>query len=316
MGPVADIRSPRIVVLGAGAMGCLVGGVLREGGLDVTLVDPWAEHVRAINERGLGIVGYGGDRRIAIRATTAADEAGGADIVIVQCKAGQTSALVRAAQSLFADETVAISFQNGLGNEEAIGAIVGIDKVLGGATAQGASIVGPGVIRNYADLPSIIGELAGGLSERATRIASTFTANGLDTTASADIRRDMWKKLLANVAISAVSAITDLSIDEMMAVPALKETASRAVDEAAAVGVAAGVDLDAKSAREVLLAIAGKQGTGANKSSMCMDVLGRRITEIDVINGAIARLGREHGVPTPVNDTLVAVIKGIETHFG
>ena len=313
---MAETWSPQIVFLGAGAMGCMLGGVLREGGLDVTLVDPWTEHVQAINERGLGIVGYGGDRRVPIRATTTAGEVGGADIVIVQCKAGQTSKAVAAARSLFADETVAISFQNGLGNEEAIGAIVGLDKVLAGATAQGATIVGPGVVRNYADLPSIIGELAGGLSERAERIASTFTANGLYTTASPDIHRDMWKKLLANVALSAASAITNLSINEMMAVPALKETALRAVDEAAAVGMAAGVDLDAESAREVLLAITGKEGTGANKSSMCMDVLRRHSTEIDVINGAIARLGREHGVPTPVNDTLVAAIKGIETHFG
>ena len=313
---MAETGSPRIVFLGAGAMGCMLGGVLREGGLDVTLVDPWAEHVRAINERGLSIVGYGGDRRISIRAATTADEVGGADIVIVQCKARQTSELVRAARPLFADETVAISFQNGLGNEEAIGAIVGLDKVLAGATAQGASIVEPGIVRNYADLPSVIGELAGGVSERAERIASTFTANGLHTTASPDIRRDMWKKLLANVALSAVSAITNLSINEMMAVPAVKETAFCAVDEAVAVGVAAGVDLDAKSAREVLLVITGKEGTGVNKSSMCMDVLRKHITEIDVINGAIARLGREHGVPTPVNDTLVAAIKGIETHFG
>lgn len=88
--------------------------------------------------------------------------------------------------------------------------------------------VEPGVVRNYADLPSIIGELAGGLSERAVRVASTFTASGLGTAASADIRRDMWKKLLADVAIGAVSAITDLSIEEMMAASALKETAWRA----------------------------------------------------------------------------------------
>ena len=142
-----------------------------------------------------------------------------------------------------------------------------------------------------------------------------LTAAGLQTTASTDIRRDMWKKLLANVALSAPSALTDLSISALMAVPELKATSLAALDEAAAVARAAGIELDAEDTRRVLAKITGAGGTSANKSSMCVDVLKRRKTEVEVIYGAVARLGREHGVPTPVNDTLNSAIIGVETHF-
>ena len=306
---------PKVAVLGAGAMGSMFGGLLGAGGLEVTLVDVWAEHVAAVRADGLRLVGDEGERMVAVAATTDAAEAGAADVVLVHCKAHHTVAAATAAAPLFGPDTVAISFQNGLGNEEAIGGVVGIERVLGGTTAQGASILGPGAVRYYGDLPSQIGELGGGVSERTEGIARTFTVAGLQTSASADIRRDMWKKLLANVALSAPSALSDLNIAELMAVPELKATSLAALQEAAAVARATGIKLDPEDTERVLAKITGAGGTSANKSSMCMDVLKRRKTEIEVINGAVARLGREHGVPTPVNDTLIAAIIGIESHF-
>ena len=306
---------PKVAVLGAGAMGSMFGGLLSQGGLEVTLVDVWAEHVAAVRADGLRLVGDEGERMVAVAATTDAAEAGAADVVLVHCKAHYTVAAATAAAPLFGPDTVAISFQNGLGNEEAIGGVIGIEQVLGGTTAQGASILGPGAVRYYGDLPSQIGELGGGVSERTEGIARAFTAAGLQTSASADIRRDMWKKLLANVALSAPSALSDLNIAELMAVPELKATSLAALQEAAAVARATGIKLDPEDTERVLAKITGAGGTSANKSSMCMDVLKRRKTEIEVINGAVARLGREHGVPTPVNDTLIAAIIGVESHF-
>ncbi|MDG2286720.1 MAG: 2-dehydropantoate 2-reductase [Alphaproteobacteria bacterium] len=306
---------PKVVVIGAGAIGGLFGGMLREGGLKVTLIDRWAEHVDAINTRGLRLVGHGGDRDIQIAATTDASEVGPVDVVIVQTKAMHTIEAVKAADALFGPETVAISFQNGLGNEENIGSVIGMDRVLGGLTAQGAMVTGPGVVHNYGDLPSYIGELEGGLSERAERIAAAFTAAGLETHASAELRKVMWKKYLANVALSAASGSTNLNSQQMMAIPELRAVCIGAMEEAALIAAAVGISLSDQEKQEILAPLISLEGTGASKSSLCVDLLNERPTEIDTIAGAVVRLGREHGIATPINQTLVAVIKGKESHY-
>src|SRR5688572_5702043 len=195
---------PRVVVIGAGAMGGLFGGLLAEGGLDVTLVDTWEEHIAAIASKGLRIVGVGGDRTIPVKATADAGTVTAADVVLFQCKAFANDAGARSARHLFTGQTVAISFQNGLGNEETLGAILGVQHVMGGLTAQAGLVEAPGVVRNFGDLPTIVGEMQGGLSDRVTAIAAAFTRHGLATVASADIKRDKWKKLLGNVALGAI----------------------------------------------------------------------------------------------------------------
>ena len=128
--------SQHVVVLGAGAMGSLFGGLLAEGGMQVTLVDPWQEHIENIQKNGLNMVGYGGDRFIPVGATTNPAEIESADIVFVQCKANFNAAAAKSVQHLFGEDsnTVAISFQNGLGNEEELAEYFGESRVLGGLT--------------------------------------------------------------------------------------------------------------------------------------------------------------------------------------
>ena len=306
---------PKIAVVGAGAMGCLFGGLLAEGGLDVTLVDVLQEHVDRINRDGLRIVGYGGDRSIPVRATTEPSGLPAVDVLFVQCKAPYTKEAVRRVLHLLRDDSVAISFQNGLGNEENIGEVVGMERVLGGVTAQGAAVEGPGAVRNFGNLPTHIGEMGGGISERAQRIAAALDRAGLQTTAVPDIRQAIWKKLLANIAISPTSAIANMTIKQVFAVPELRETAFEALDEAVEVARAEGVELNAAETREVIDQIVGPTGTGDNKSSLCVDIINRRPCEIDVISGAVVQLGRKHDIPTPVNKTLVAAVKALESHY-
>ena len=308
---------PVVVVVGAGAMGGLFGGLLAEGGLDVTLVDAWAAHVEAIRRDGVRIVGVGGDRFIPVRATTQAGEVARADVVLFQCKAHANAAAAGSVRHLFDEGAVAISFQNGLGNEAALGAVLGEGAILGGLTAQAGLVEAPGVVRNYGDLATHIGEMAGGLSARSEAIAAAFSRHGLAVTASAEIRREKWKKLLGNVALGAISAVTDLRSVEIMAVPELREIVFRLVDEAAAVAAAEGIVLDIAGSREVLMQLVGTGGggTGNSKSSMREDVIRRRRTEIDTIHGAVAALGRRHGVATPVLDSMVALVKGLEAGY-
>ena len=258
---------PKVAVLGAGAMGSLFGSQLAEGGLDITLIDIWREHVDAINGGGLRVVGHRGEHRVKVTATTDPASCGAADVVLVQCKAASTTAAVRNAldAGLFHDDSVAISFQNGLGNEEMIAEVIGAERVLGGVTAQGASIEGPGCIRSYADLPSQIGQMEGGVSERATAIARVFSEHGLETTPSRHIRHDIWKKLMVNVGVSAMSGITNLTIGAAIAIPWLRRMCYGAVAEAVPVAQADGVPMSHEESREVLDLVTGPGGTGGKQ---------------------------------------------------
>ena len=305
-------RIRKLHVLGAGAMGSLFGGLLAEGGLDVTLIDPWREHVDAINANGLRMVGHGGDRLIRVNAAASPAGLAPAQVVFVQCKSNQTEAAITGARGCVGPDTVVISFQNGLGNEELLASTIGEERVLGGATSQGASIEAPGIVRNYAELPSHIGEMSGGISERSKQLAEGLSACGLPCTASENIRIDIWKKLMANVGISAPSGIANLSIKHLMQVPQMRAMAFAAIDEAVEVARATGLDLDSDQAYRSLERIAGPDGSGDNKTSLCNDLLNRRMTEIDFLNGAIVALGKQHGIPTPVNAAFVAAVKALE----
>ena len=310
-----DFARPRVVVVGAGAMGSLFGGLLTEGGLDVTLVDIWREHVDAINANGLKMVGHGGDRIIPATATSDPSTIDGADVAFFQCKAIYNADAAASVKHLFDnDRTVAISFQNGLGNEEEIERILGAGKVLGGLTAQGANIESPGVVRNHAELPSFIGEMKGGVSGRTRALASAISAHGLPTEASENIRHDIWKKLMANIGVSGTSAAPNLTLGGIVRVPELEAIAYRAIDEALAVAKAENIELDPDGAREVFHQITS--GTPGNKSSLCVDVVNERPSEVDYIYGAVIKLGAKHGIDTPVLQTISAVIKGLQSHYG
>ncbi len=312
-----SFEKPSVVVVGAGAMGGLFGGLLAEGGLDVTLADAWADHIAAIKSKGLCIVGVGGDRFIPIKATSEPREIRSADVVLFQCKAFANEAAARSVRHLFIGQTAAISFQNGLGNEATLEAILGKGTVIGGLTAQAGLVEAPGVVRNFGDLPTHIGESSGGLSDRSVAIAKSFTSHGLPTIASGEIKREKWKKLLGNVALGAISAVTDFRSFEIMRVPELQVTVFRLIDEAAAVAKAEGVALDIAEAREVLMKLVDTSGggTGTSKSSMREDIIRRRPTEIDTIHGAVAGLARKHGIATPTLDCLIALVKGIQSSY-
>lgn len=306
-----------VVVLGAGAMGSLFGGLVAEGGLDVTLVDPWQDHIDSIREHGLKMVGFGGDRHISVNATTDPSTIESADIVFVQCKANFNAAAAESVRHLFAagGEAVAISFQNGLGNEEELAEYFGEKNVLGGLTAQGANVESPRVVRNHAELPSYIGEMSGGVSDRTRSIAKILSDANLPTEASENIRLDIWRKLMANIAISAVSGITGLNIGEIFNKNFADDVSYAALDEAIAVAKAAGVDLSPDDAREILGKISGPNGTPQNKSSLRVDIENERPSEIDYINGAVVKLAREHNIAVPVNETLVTLVHGLQNRY-
>ena len=309
------LQKPDIVIAGAGGMGALFGAILQEGGLRVTLFDSNAEHIKAISNNGLSIAGFGGDRIVDIPATTKAADISHADAIVFQCKAHGTRDAARSVRHLVDGGAICVSFQNGLGNEETIGEEVGQANVLGGLTAMAGMMLGPGKIRDFSRVPSYIGEMGGSISERATALASALSAAGLETHASSDVVHDMWKKLLGNIAMSAVSGATNLTAAGCLGVPALRATSLRALDEALAVAAAHGIVLDREETVAGMELISQAGGTGDNKSSLCVDILNNRPTEVDYIYGSVIAKAREKKVATPTLDTLSSIVKGLESHY-
>ena len=310
-------KNLNVAVLGAGAMGCLFGGLLAEKGLKVTLIDVWKEHIDAINKNGLKMDGFGGDRFIKINATNDPKSISPVDVVIVMCKATALEQALTNAKSIVGDKTVLMSFQNGIGHEAIMQNIVGIDKVLGGTTTQASNILGPGHIKNHASLPSWIGEYEGGLSDRVKDIAETFTAHGLETIASDNVKKRKWMKLFALTAVGPLSAIFDMHHTELYVTnkesKLARELGKQIILETRKVAQADGVEVSEDECLEMFLKIVDSNQT--NKSSMAFDIQYKRKSEIDFINGSVSKTGKKHGVLTPLNDMLYKIIKVKEGSF-
>jgi len=302
----------KIAFLGAGALGCAIGSALTEGGHETWLVDRFAAHVEAMSRDGLQVDDERGTRRVKVRATMNPAEVGTVDLVIVLVKSFHTDAAMRGALPLVGPETLVLSLQNGLGHEDVLSEIVGRERVLAGKTYVGGVLRAPGHVQSgVAGKLTIIGELDGKLTSRAQAIADAFNSAGLTTTVSDNILGTMWDKLLINVATGAITGITRLTYGQLYDEPLLKATSLAAIGEAMAAARAAGVTLSITQA-ERAWNMAAEGLSPAFKTSMLQSLEKSSVTEIDFINGAVVRWGERLGVPTPVNSTLVACIKGIE----
>tara|TARA_B110000259_G_scaffold39711_1_gene45352 strand:+ start:1079 stop:2020 length:942 start_codon:yes stop_codon:yes gene_type:complete len=303
-------KDTKVAVLGAGAMGCLFGGLMAEKGLDVVLIDVWKDHVDAINKNGLKMDGHGGDRFIKIKATTDPSTLKPVDAIIIMCKATALKKALTSSKNIIGDKTMLMSFQNGIGHEAIMQEIAGKNKVLGGTTTQASNIVGPGHIKNHGSLPSWIGEYEGGMSDRVSDLAETFTAHNLETIAVADIKKRKWMKLFALTAIGPLSSVFDLHHTDLYITnknqKVSRNLGKQIILETRAVAKADGVDVTEDECLEMFNKIVDSKQT--NKSSMCFDILNKRKTEIEFINGAVAKIGKSHGIKTPMNDLMYNMI--------
>lgn len=302
----------KIAVLGAGALGCAIGGSLAMHGNEVTLINRNAGLVEAIQSRGLLMRTTAGQQVVRAHAAVNAVGLESVDLVIVLVKSFHTQEAMQAAINLVGPQTVVMSLQNGLGHEDILSDIVGRGHVLCGKTYVGGVMLEPGsIIAGTAGKETLIGELDGTLSSRAHAIAETFNAAGLTTTVSDNILGTMWDKLLINVATGAVSSISRLPYGPLYQIPEIEATAIGAVQEAMNVASACGVELSYTDPRAAWLK-ASSGLPGDFKTSMLQSLEKGSVTEVDFINGAVVRWGQKCGVATPVNQTLLACIKGIE----
>jgi 2-dehydropantoate 2-reductase len=302
----------KICVIGAGAMGSAIGGLLSTTEADVVLLDTWEAHVRAMNEHGLRLDTGSDQRIIPVRAATDARTVGLADLVVVLVKSYDTRVALTGAREIVGPCTRVVSLQNGLGNEDTIAELVGRERVIAGVTHAGSVLDAPGEVRFGGEgKKTYLGVLSGVNDHGIDDIVRLFSSAGLATEATDNILGIKWNKLLVNVAVSPLSAITGLPHGGMDQSAEVKRGAYEAVAEAMRVARACGVRLPVEDPEQIwLTATSGLPA--AHKSSMLKDVEKGTRTEIDVINGAVVRYGTKCGVATPINDTLVACVKGLE----
>ncbi len=303
----------RVCVVGCGAVGSLFAANLAQlDDVEVWAFDVSQPHVDAINANGLRLTGAG-DVLGRLRATTDASELPACDFGIVATKAMHTEAAVAATAHAFAAGAVA-SVQNGVGNEEAIAPHVA--RVIRGTTFPAGKILEPGVVQWDVKGDTTLGPFepqpAG--MEEIERLADACTRGGMPTTAVSDARGAQWRKVIFNAATNPVGALTGLTHGRVCERPDLRALVTGLVDEGKAVAAAQDITLDADP--EDLIDHAAKPEVAYDhKASMLQDVEAHRATEIDFLNGGIGRFGRELGVPTPLNDAITSLIKGLEASW-
>ena len=290
-----------IMVMGAGAIGSLIGGLVTNSGHNVSLIGrEW--QVKEIRESGLRISGLD-DLCVHPEVYTDPIEA---DLIFMTVKSYDTETAARIL--LLREESIVLSLQNGIGNEEKIGRIIGIKHVLGGVTSQGALLLGPGHIKHTGDGRTIIGELDGRITERAKEIKDILDGSKIETEVTTEIKRELWNKLIINVGINAITAITGLENGYIYKMKNLRELSRRCVIEALKVAEEAGIDTDVRE--EDVLNVA--RLTAENRSSMLQDLDRGRRTEINEINGVVVDLGEKYGVKCEVNEALLHLVRVME----
>jgi len=298
-----------IAIIGCGAMGSLFGALLTRGGHAVTMVDNHPERAQAIAAEGIHVEAPGGAFHVIANVTTNPATVPAPDYVFIFVKAYHTAEAAETAAVFAGPGTVLVTLQNGLGNLETLSGRFGAANVVGGTTAHGATELGPGRIRHAGVGPTIIGEASGRRTERITEFAGMLRGAGFETEVTDDLASAIWSKLVVNCGINAVGALTRLPNGALAEDADAALVMRGAAQEAAAVATAKGIALAYCDAVEHTRQVC--RATAQNVNSMLQDVLRRRRTEVDAINGAVAREGDEVGVATPVNDLLTALVGAI-----
>ncbi len=304
----------KIAVIGCGAMGSIYAAKLAAAGNDVLAIDQDQAGIDQIARHGLRVTGPGSDQVVTLRASTAAP-AETMDLVVLAVKAADVKNAAQQALPLLDGTTAVLTIQNGLGSAETVAGIVGDQRVaVGIASGFGASRVAPGHVHHNAMRAMRFGAYSSLPFATVDSIARTWTDAGFDAAAVDDIAAMQWEKLICNVAYSAPCALTGLTVGQVMDDPQMGPVSQAAATEAWAVAKASGI------AVAVSDPVAHVRAFGAGmpnaKPSALLDHEARRVSEIDVINGAVPRQGARVGVEAPVNATLTAVVMSVERSWG
>lgn len=299
----------KIAVLGAGAMGCLYAAML-SGRNAVTLYDAIPAVVDAVN--GHGVIcreADGTERTCRIPARLAGDCDAGYDLVILFVKDLFSRSALETNRAVIGPDTLLLSLQNGMGNEEIMREFADPARILLGTTKHNCVTLAPGEIYHSGAGMTHIGSPVGNRAA-AEKVAALFRESGADAEECDSVRHLLWEKLFVNMTVNPLTALLDAPIGTLATDPELQAYARALIDEAVRVAAADGERFDAETVFPQLIGTAAALSTG--KASMCQDLEKKRRTEIDFINGAVVRLGKRYGIPTPYHSAILHLIHAKE----
>jgi len=303
----------KIAVIGCGAMGSIYAAKLAAAGNEVLVVDRHQGSIDHITRHGVRVTGPGPDQVVRVRAGTAAP-AEVMDLIVLAVKAADVEAAARQALPMLGAATPVLTIQNGLGSAETVAGVVGDQRVaVGIASGFGAARVAPGHVHHNAMRAMRFGAYSSLPHAAVESIARAWADAGFDAAAVTDIAAMQWEKLMCNVAYSAPCALTGLTVGQVMDDPEMGPVSRAAATEAWTVARASGIAIAVADASAHVRAF-GAQMPDAKPSAL-LDHEARRVSEIDVINGAVPRQGARVGVAAPVNATLTAVVSAIERQW-
>ena len=306
----------KIAIIGVGAMGSIYAGLLADKGKhDVWAVDTWTDHVEAINTKGLRVEGASGDRTVRMHATTDPADVRDADLVIIATKDDGVAGAAKSALAIAKKDAPILTIQNGLGSADKVAAIVGSKRIMMGVVGGfGASMKGPGHAHHNGMEFLRLGEMDGGMTPRLETVKQAWESGGFKVLTFDDIHKMVWEKLICNCTYSGPCALTGLTVGQIQASPSAWSIAAACATEAYMVACARGIKLDFDDPVRYVRDF-GQKIPGA-RPSMLLDHMAGRPAEVDNINGAIPREGAKVGIATPVNSTVVALLKAKESGFG
>jgi 2-dehydropantoate 2-reductase len=303
----------RVAIVGAGAMGGIVGATLAEGGAEVTLVDVSTAVVERITEHGLTIERGGVERTLSLPATDKPSRVGPVDLVVLFVKCYHSEAAAVFAAPLVGPSTTIATLQNGWGNGDVLATHFPAERIVIGVTYHSGTLVGHGHVlhTNTNDAPTYVGPFIAEDVSRAAAIAGLLQSGGLRAEGRSDIRTEIWKKLVLNSCALPTSALTGSTAGSLTSAPGMRELVDGLISETVAVGRAQGFEIDELERRDAVHGVLTAAGEG--KASMLQDIEGGRRTEVDVINGAVVRVAEQVDVEVPLNRAMLALIKGYES---
>ena len=305
----------KITVVGPGALGCLIAAFLKSRTKeDVWVLDEFADRAKKISQDGIRVDGISSPVTVKVNATISARDIGPCDLVILCVKSYSTEDACKGMKDLVSDKTNILTLQNGLGNVQILNDHFGPDRVIAGVTNHGSTLIGKAHVRYAGKGDTTVGKADGRVLGAIREVAGLLTRAGLETKVSRDIDSVVWSKIIVNVGINALTAITGIHNGGLLDHEECRQIMRSAVQESVKIVKRKRIKLSYDDPIQKVESVC--RATSANISSMLQDVLNKRRTEIDFINGAIVRQAKALNIPTPVNEVLVNLVKTLEGSYG
>jgi 2-dehydropantoate 2-reductase len=304
----------KILIIGPGAMGLLFSSFLKKAGQEVFLLDKREERAKVISKNGIEVTGISGDFKVNIPCSINPSDFPPPDVIMIAVKSYDTKSAIKTCVPVINEDALILSLQNGIGNLEKIAKFISEEKILGGVTSQGATLLGVGKVKHAGQGDTVIGpfkeENFEKIRERLEGIVQIFNKADIETKISKKVDSLLWSKLIINVGINALTAITKLKNGMLPKIDTLKEIMREAVEEAIMIADKKGIEILYPNPQKQVELVCEK--TADNISSMLQDILRGKKTEIDSINGAVVREAEKLGIATSVNSFLTKLVKAIE----